>query len=48
VSNDNSARENYQNWFNQAIDQLPGVHHYSWFDIGRKIKTYRTYLCKSK
>ncbi len=46
VSNDNSARESYQNWFNQAIDQLPGVHHYSWFDIGRKIKTYKGYWSK--
>ena len=22
---------------------LPGVRHYSWFDLGRKIRTYRDY-----
>ena len=32
--------EKYQNWFNDIIERLPGVHHYSWFDIERKIKTY--------
>ena len=25
---------------------LPGVHHYSWYDLNRKIKTYRDYWSK--
>jgi hypothetical protein len=24
-------------------DNLPSVHHYSWFDLERKIKTYKNY-----
>ena len=34
-------RAKYIDWFKQAVDALPGVYHYSWFDIPRKIKTYR-------
>ena len=34
-------RENYVAWFKSVVDSLPGVYHYSWFDIERKIKTYR-------
>ena len=37
------AFTDYQRWFNNLIDILPGVHHYSWFDIERKIKTYKKY-----
>jgi glycosyltransferase involved in cell wall biosynthesis len=33
----------YQQWFNLAVSQLPGVWHFSWFDLGRKIRTYRDY-----
>jgi hypothetical protein len=33
----------YQQWFQNLIDTLPGVYHYSWFDISRKIATYRDY-----
>ena len=25
------------------VDSLPTVHHYSWFNIERKIKTYKNY-----
>jgi hypothetical protein len=25
------------------VDQLPGVHHYSWYDLERKIKLYKNY-----
>lgn len=34
-------RAKYIDWFKQATDALPGVYHYSWFDLSRKIKTYR-------
>jgi len=33
----------YQEWFNKVIGNLPGVHHYSWYDIPRKIRLYRDY-----
>lgn len=36
----------YNLWFNNVVDQLPGVHHYSWFDIERKIMTYKNYWSK--
>jgi glycosyltransferase involved in cell wall biosynthesis len=37
------AISSYEDWFNRNVDLLPGVHHYSWFDLERKIKTYRDY-----
>ena len=43
LSNNPEALENYQRWFNNVIEQLPGVHHYSWMSISRKIKTYKNY-----
>jgi glycosyltransferase involved in cell wall biosynthesis len=43
---DNGALKVYSEWFNNVIDQLPGVHHYSWIDIPRKIKTYKNYWSK--
>ena len=42
-SGDESAHEQYQKWFQNVVDLLPGVHHYSWFNIERKIKTYKNY-----
>ena len=35
--------KNYENFINAAIRELPSVHHYSWFDIKRKINTYKNY-----
>ena len=46
LSGDDKAFDGYQKWFNVVIDQLPGVHHYSWFDLPRKIKTYKNYWQK--
>jgi glycosyltransferase involved in cell wall biosynthesis len=43
LNGDIPALQNYQGWFNALISQLPGVHHYSWFDMNRKIKTYKNY-----
>ena len=37
------ALEGYKDWFARTVSMLPGVHHYSWFDLPRKIKTYRDY-----
>lgn len=41
--NNDQALEQYKNWFNQVINSLPAVYHYSWFDLNRKIKLYRNY-----
>jgi glycosyltransferase involved in cell wall biosynthesis len=38
--------EKYENWFNNIVENLPGVHHYSWMDLSRKIKTYKNYWSK--
>lgn len=37
----NRLVKRYETWFNRYIDQLPGVFHYSWFSIERKIKQYK-------
>lgn len=36
----------YQGWFNQIVENIPGVFHYSWFDLPRKIRTYKGYWGK--
>lgn len=40
------ALQAYENWFNQVVNGLPCVFHYSWFDISRKIKLYKKYWTK--
>jgi len=40
ATSNEDALEKYQKWFDEVIERLPSVHHYSWFDIERKIKTY--------
>ena len=40
------ARKGYENWMNALVNELPGVYHYSWFNLERKIKTYRDYWSK--
>jgi glycosyltransferase involved in cell wall biosynthesis len=37
------ARQQYESWFNQVVVGLPGVFHYSWYDLPRKIKLYKNY-----
>lgn len=32
-----------ERFINEFLKQLPAVHHYSWFNIERKIKNYRTF-----
>jgi len=46
LSGDEKALEVYENWFNNIVENLPGVHHYSWIDLERKIKTYKNYWSK--
>ena len=45
LGNEASLRE-YNTWFNNVIENLPCVFHYSWFNIERKIKLYRDYWTK--
>lgn len=33
----------YEQWFNNVVSSIPSVHHYSWFDLPRKIRLYRDY-----
>lgn len=37
------ANEQYSGWFQNITKHLPSVYHYSWYDIERKIKTYKNY-----
>ena len=37
----NQALGAYESWLNQVVDNLPGVYHYSWYDLERKIHTYK-------
>jgi glycosyltransferase involved in cell wall biosynthesis len=43
---DPKARQIFESWFNQVIMNIPSVYHFSWFNIERKIKTYRDYWSK--
>ncbi len=40
------AKQAYENWVNQVVDAFPPVYHFSWWDLERKIKTYRDYWGK--
>jgi glycosyltransferase involved in cell wall biosynthesis len=41
--NDENVKNQYESWLNQVLTQVPAVQHYSWFNIERKIGTYRNY-----
>jgi glycosyltransferase involved in cell wall biosynthesis len=43
ASRDPAARHQYVQWLAAVIQNLPGVYHYSWFNLPRKIKTYKNY-----
>jgi len=40
------ARAYYEAWLNAATEQLPGVYHYSWYDLERKVHTYKNFWSK--
>ena len=46
VFTDTDALSKYTEWFQGITNNLPGVHHYSWYDLERKIKTYKNYWSK--
>jgi len=37
------ALKAYEGWFNSVVSQIPGVHHYSWFNLPQKINNYKKY-----
>lgn len=41
LQGDDTAVKVYEDWFNQIVDILPTVYHYSWYDIERKINSYQ-------
>jgi len=41
LQGDKNALATYERWFNEYINALPGVFHYSWVDIERKIRLYK-------
>ena len=43
VNINDQAKRAYEGWFNQIIEAFPPVYHFSWWDLERKIKTYRDY-----
>ena len=46
LAGNEQARKQYEEWFNRAIESLPGVHHYSWYNIANKIGQYRLHWGK--
>jgi len=36
----------YETWFSNQVNSLPGVHHYSWFSVRRKIMNYKDHWAK--
>ena len=43
AARDPAARQQYVQWMTAVIQNLPGVYHYSWFNLPRKIRTYKNY-----
>jgi len=41
-TNENALKA-YSQWYDHIIANFPVIHHYSWFNIDRKIKTYKNY-----
>ena len=46
LQGDNESLKIYEEWLKRTVEVFPGVHHYSWLDISRKIKTYKNYWSK--
>jgi glycosyltransferase involved in cell wall biosynthesis len=46
VNGNYESLQKYELWFNAVIQNLPGVHHYSWHNIPRKMRLYRDYWTK--
>jgi glycosyltransferase involved in cell wall biosynthesis len=46
MAGDLKSKEQYEVWFNRVVVMLPGVYHYSWYNLARKIRTYKNYWSK--
>ncbi len=46
LKGDQEAISAYTQWIQHTSNSLPSVIHYSWYDIERKIKTYKNYWSK--
>jgi len=46
ISGNTRAITEYQKAIEKITSNYPGVYHYSWFDLERKIKTYKNYWTK--
>ena len=46
LAGNEEARKQYEDWFNRVVDSLPGVHHYSWYNINNKITQYKLHWGK--
>lgn len=46
IAGDSNALKAYSDWFNKVILNLPGVYHYSWYDMVKKMKNYRIFWTK--
>jgi len=46
INGNAESLQKYEQWFNAVIQNLPGVHHYSWHNIPRKMRLYRDYWTK--
>ena len=40
------ALKAYESYMNKVVEELPGVHHYSWFDLKRKALSYKNFWSK--
>jgi len=43
LQGNSDALSAYEEWFNSAVNQIPGVYHYSWYNLEQKIKNYKNY-----
>jgi len=43
LNGDNESLEVYEQSLNDIVENYPGVFHYSWFELERKINTYKNY-----
>ena len=46
LSGNEQSLNNYEIYINKVVNEIPGVYHYSWYDIKRKIHTYKNYWSK--
>jgi len=46
IQGNKEALSAYQGWLNSVVQNLPGVYHYSWYDLERKIHTYKGFWSK--